>query len=109
MSISESDIAFALELFDQIGPLTTRKMMGGLCLYQDGTIFSILHSDGSVWLKARGDMAAELTALEWERWTYSRDGQKSTAMPYWKLPVEALDDPDIACQWATRTLSELER
>jgi DNA transformation protein len=108
MSISQSDIAFALELFEDLGQLTTRKMMGGLCLYHDGTIFSILHSDGSVWLKARGSMAERLTKQGWERWTYARDGKKTTAMPYWKLPANTLDDPELACEWARQTLAELE-
>jgi len=107
MSVSDSDIAFAQELFEQLSELSTRKMMGGLCLYHDGTIFSMLHSDGSVWLKARGDMADALTQAGWKHWTYSRDGKKATAMPYWQLPPEVLDDPDLACNWARRTLAEL--
>ena len=41
MSVSDADIAGALELFDALGDLTTRKMMGGLCLYHDGTIFAL--------------------------------------------------------------------
>ena len=107
MSIGDSDIAFALELFEDLGPLTTRKMMGGLCLYYDGTIFSILHGDGSIWLKGKDAFAEELTALGWERWSYSRDGGKPTFMPYWRLPAEALDEPELACRWARRALAVL--
>ena len=107
MSVSDTDIAFALELFDGLGPLTTRKMMGGLCLYRDGVIFAILHSDASLWLKGAGDFIAVLDAEDWERWTYSRDGKVQTAMPYWRLPPEALDDPDLACDWAVRALAHL--
>ena len=47
MSVSEADIAFAKELFDGLGTLTTRKMMGGLCLYSDRIIFALLYSDGT--------------------------------------------------------------
>ena len=43
MSIAEADIAFAKELFSGLGDVTSRKMMGGLCLYHDGTIFAIIH------------------------------------------------------------------
>lgn len=105
MAISEADIAFALELFEGLGPLTTRKMMGGLCLYSDGTIFAILHSDGSIWLKGAGAMAGRMTAEGWTRWTYSRDGKKEAAMPYWQLPDAALDDPDTACALARDALA----
>lgn len=107
MSVSDAEIAFALELFEGLGPLTTRKMMGGLCLYRDGTIFAILHSDGSIWLKGAGKFADQMTAEGWTRWTYSRDGKKITAMPYWRLPDAALDDPDHACDLARSALTEL--
>lgn len=110
MAIADADIAFALELFDGLGPLTTRKMMGGLCLYQDGTIFAILHSDAAIYLKGQGDMAARMGAEGWTRWTYTRDrgkedGGKETAMPYWKLPEAALDDPEMACDLARGALA----
>lgn len=107
MSVSAVDIAFALELFEGLGSLSTRRMMGGLCLYRDGTIFAILHADGSIWLKGAGSFAARITAEGWQRWTYSRDGQKPTAMPYWRLPDAALDDPDHACMLAQEALRDL--
>jgi DNA transformation protein len=42
------------------------------------------------------------------RWTYQRDSvPKPTAMPYWKLPDSALDDPDETCELARRALAHL--
>ncbi len=107
MSISQEQIDFALELFDEIGPLTTRKMMGGLCVYHGGTIFAILHSDGTIWLKGQGAFADELTQAGWPRWSYQRDGGKETFMPYWRLPDDLLDDATAACAWANRALAAL--
>ncbi|MCV2863834.1 TfoX/Sxy family protein [Albidovulum sediminicola] len=107
MSVSAAEIAFALELFQGLGPLTHRKMMGGLCLYRSGVIFALLHSDGSVWLKGAGGFAATMTAEGWERWTYARPGGKPVAMPYWRLPDAALDDPDLACNLAAQALNDL--
>jgi DNA transformation protein and related proteins len=107
MSISEADIAFAQELFAGLGPLTSRKMMGGLCLYADGTIFAILNADGSIWLKGAGAFAERMTTEGWTRWTYTRGGGKQTAMPYWQLPDAALDDPSMACMLARDALKEL--
>ena len=107
MSIAQADIDFATELFSGLGPLTTRKMMGGLCVYSEGTIFAIIHSDGRIYLKGKGDV---IDALETEgavQWTYSRDGKKTTGMPYWTLPEAALDDPELACDWAKRALANL--
>ena len=107
MSVSQADIAFALELFEGLGPLTSRKMMGGLSLYRDGVIFAILLSDGSIWLKGAGAFAERIGREGWQRWTYERPGQKDAAMPYWRLPDTALDDPGLACDLARQALSEL--
>jgi len=104
MSVSDGEIAFAMDLFHGLGPLTTRKMMGGLCIYRDGTIFALLQSDGSLWLKGAGDMAARMEAEGWARWTYTRDTGKTTAMPYWRLPDAALDDTEAACALARDAL-----
>ena len=107
MSVSDADIAFARELFAGLGPLTQRKMMGGLCLYHEGTIFSILNADGSIWLKGAGAWADHMTAQGWPRWSYTRKDGRTTEMPYWLLPDSALDDPDLACDLAKSALAQL--
>ena len=106
MSVSDADIAFALELFADLGDLSHRKMMGGLCLYHDGTIFSVLHGDGSIWLKGRSEMAARMKSEGWEQWT-SPDPKRPGAMPYWRLPDAALDDPETAGALARDALASL--
>ncbi len=107
MSLSQADADFAKELFAGLGPLTTCKMMGGLCLYHDGTIFAIVHGDGSIFLKGGNGFGDELEAAGARRWTYSREDGREAAMPYWSLPDDALDDPDLACDWARRALAHL--
>ena len=107
MAVAEADIAFARELFAGLGDLTTRRMMGGLCLYHAGTIFAILQGDGSIWLKGGGDFGKALEAEGCRRWTYRRKDGRVTSMPYWSLPGAALDDPDAACDWARRALAHL--
>ena len=107
MSVAQADIDFALELFSGLGPLTTRKMMGGLCIYSEGTIFAIIHPDGGIYLKGKGAVVDALEAEGCKRWTYSRDGKKQVGMPYWSLPESALDDPEVAVEWASKALAEL--
>jgi len=107
VSLSPEEIAFAEELFSGLGQISTRRMMGGLCLYHEGTIFAIVLSDGSLWLKGAGDFIAELEAAGCTRWTYTRENGRTAAMPYWSLPDAAQDDPDLACDWARRALAHL--
>ncbi len=108
MAVSEEQIEHALEVFAGVGPMTTRKMFGGLGIYHDGTIFALLMSDGVLKLKGAGDMAEVFDAEGWERWTYTREGSdKVTAMPYWTVPDALLDDPEAASDWARRALDAL--
>ncbi len=103
VSVSESDIARVLELFEGLGGLSHRKMMGGLSIYRDGQIFAILSRAGEVYLKACGDFAAEMEAAGGRRFRMA-DGR---SMHYWTLPEDALDDPEQACDWARRALTAL--
>lgn len=107
MSVSEADIAFARELFADVPNVTTRKMMGGLCLYSEGQIFALLYSDGQLFLKAVGEFVADIEALGGTRWTYTRKDGKVTSMPYWSLPDQFLDDPSEASAFASRALEHL--
>ena len=107
MALSAEDIAFAHDLFSGLGPLTTRRMFGGVAFYCDGTIFALMRSDGDILIKGAGDFIARLEGAGAERWTYSRKDGKSAAMPYWSLPGHALDDPEEACALARDALRYL--
>ncbi len=108
MSVSAEEIEHAVELFSGLGDITTRKMMGGLCLYHEGTIFALLMSDGQMYLKGAGDFQQVLEDEGCTRWSYTREGkEKPTYMPYWTMPDATLDDRDEAAKWARRALEFL--
>lgn len=108
MAVSDEQIEHALELFAGVGALTTRKMFGGFGIYHEGKIFAALMSDGVLQLKGAGEMVEVFDKAGWERWTYTREGSdKVTAMPYWAVPDDLLDDPETASDWARRALDAL--
>lgn len=108
MSLSDADIAFVKDLFSNLGALTSRKMFGGVSLYQDGTIFALMRGDGVVFLKGAGAFTSVLADEGCAQWTHTnKKTGKSGTMPYWTLPDAALDDPDLACDWARRALEHL--
>jgi DNA transformation protein len=107
MAITAEQIAFVEDLFSELGPVTTRKMFGGLGIYADGTIFALLMSDGALKLKGVGEMPAAYAAEGWAPWTYTRKDGATSSMPYWTLPEALLDDPEEACAWARRALAAL--
>ena len=106
MPVSDADIAFVKDLFSQAGTISTRKMMGGLSIYCDGEIFSIMTAEGQLMLKAQGPLASELEELGSAKFTYTRKNGKTTSMCYWDLPGEAMDDPETAADWARRSIND---
>ena len=107
MALSDEEIAFALDLFAGLGPLSTRKMFGGLSIYCGGVIFAIVMADGRVLLKGQGAMQDRFEAMGLERWDYVRKDGSPTHMPYWYLPDSALDDAEEATDLAREALSHL--
>ncbi len=98
MAVSDADIAFAMDLFSDLGPLTMRKMFGGICIYQDGTVFSLVSSDGTIYLKCKGSLASQIA---------DDGGSQFHNMPYWALPDAALEDPATACDLGRTALRDL--
>lgn len=105
MAVSGEAVEMALDLLRDVGPVTTRRMFGGMGFYIDGQIFALLMSDGRLMLKGAGDMQARFDDMGMVRWTYQRPGQKTAAMPYWELPDSALDDPDEALALARQAIA----
>ena len=105
MGVSDEQFEMVGDLFGDVGPVTTRKMFGGLGIYSEGDIFALLMSDGSLKLKGVGEMKDAYTTAGWDAWTYTRKDGASSSMPYWTMPDALLDDPDEACNWARRALT----
>ncbi|MAM60153.1 TfoX/Sxy family protein [Maritimibacter sp. UBA3975] len=103
MSVSDDDIAHVYEVFEGLEGVTHRKMMGGASFYCDGQIFAIISASGQIYLKAKGDFAAALADEGASKFSME-DGR---TMGYWTLPDAAVDDPEIATDWARRALAAL--
>ncbi len=89
------------DLFAGLGPVSIRKMFGGKGIYFGGVIIALELSTGSLLLKADEKSIPEFEAAGCEQWTYEGKS-KPVKMPYWSVPDEAFDDPEIMTEWATR-------
>lgn len=105
MAVSDADIEFVCDLFSGAGRITTRKMMGGLSIYCDGDIFAIQTGEGRLMLRATADLADDLAELGGAQFRYERKDGRASTMRYWDLPGDSLDDPDLAADWARRSLA----
>lgn len=87
------------EMFEPLGHVSIRRMFGGKGIYHQGLIVALEMSDGEVLLKADAVSAPEFRDAGARQWTYESKNGKPAAMPYWTIPDDALDDPDILSKW----------
>ena len=106
MAVSADLKEFVIDLFGPLGGITTRPMMGGLCIYSDGKIFAIVGENDQIYIKAKGALADDMAAEGCEIFNFTRKDGSVASMGYWTIPDAAMDDPEIACDWARRALSE---
>ncbi|RCS24137.1 competence protein TfoX [Phyllobacterium salinisoli] len=90
------------DLFSSLGPIAIKRLFGGKGIYFDGLIIAIEFRD-EILLKADEISAPFFKEAGCIQWTYAgKNRSKPVAMPYWSLPEDALDDPDIMTEWASR-------
>ena len=96
MAVSDEQIEAVRDLFEHLGPITHRRMMGGASFYRNGTIFAMIGTDGVVRIKADGAFADRLAAEGSETFAMTRKDGSVATMGYWSLPPGTEDDPDAA-------------
>ena len=86
------------EMFSALGPVTIRRMFGGKGVYHGGRIVAV-EVRGEMLLKADGLSAPNFEAAGARRWSYEGKKGKVVNMPYWSIPEDAFDDPDLMAGW----------
>ncbi|WP_064691738.1 TfoX/Sxy family protein [Rhizobium aegyptiacum] len=86
------------EMFQGLGPVTIKRMFGGKGIYHLGRIVAVEVRDEML-LKADETSAPEFAAAGATQWAYEGKKGKPVNMPYWSIPEEAYDDPDLMAKW----------
>lgn len=92
------------DLFASLPAISIRRMFGGQGIYCDGIIIAVV-LDGELYLKCDPETEAAYEAAGCDRWRYTRPGRAPVAMPYYRLPDEALEDADEMARWALVAVS----
>jgi DNA transformation protein len=101
-------LTFVPELFEQMGPVTVRRMFGGAGAYARGRMFALIAGD-VIYLKVDDALKAKLIAagsagpFVWAPESGPKAGRK-VEIGYWRLPDSAMDDPDEAAKWGKAAL-----
>lgn len=97
------DNAAIEEMFAAAGPVTIKRMFGGKGIYARGAIIAIQYQD-EILLKADAQTAPRFVEAGCRQWTYESKNGKAAAMPYWSIPDDAYDDPDLMADWVRLAL-----
>ena len=104
MAISQSEIDDAIEFFSVIGPVTTRKMMGGLTVFFESRAFAIYDPSQGYFLKSDKHTHDIYETAGLSKFVVGeKDGVVQT-MNYYAVPEAAYDDPDILREWTRHAL-----
>ncbi|WP_439500040.1 TfoX/Sxy family protein [Bosea sp. (in: a-proteobacteria)] len=86
-----------VELFAPVLPVRTKRMFGGLGVYDGELIFAIVF-DGEVYLKTSGQTRSLFAEAGSVPFTYAaRSRERETG--YWRLPEAAFDDGEELRRW----------
>ena len=100
MAVSSDYLDFVLEQLAPVGPLTWRKMFGGVGLYAQGLFFALIDHD-TLYLKGDEALRPDFEAAGSVQ--FAPVGMKP--MAYWSAPAEALDEPELMIHWARRSIA----
>ncbi len=102
------DRDFLIDLFDDFGPVTIRKMFSGFGISADGIHFALALSSG---LYFRADEASipQFEAEGSKPFQYQTRARTVTVNSYWELPARLFDDSEELSVWARVALAAAQR
>lgn len=105
MPVSDSFIEFIVEQLDAVGPITPKRMFGGVGLYAGDVFFALLAGD-VLYLKADDATRREFEAAGARPFQpYPERPSGGGAMKYYSVPVAILEDGDALTAWAKTSVA----
>jgi DNA transformation protein len=103
--VSEGFVSFVLEQLEAVGPITSKRMFGGVGLYANDLFFALLAGD-VLYLKADDSTRTRLEAAGARPFQPypDRPGGGGT-MKYYSVPASVLEDGDELIAWAQQSVS----
>lgn len=103
MPVSTEFRDFARDLFSGLGQIGVKRMFGGAGLYSGKAMFGLIVDD-VIYLKSDDDLKPAFEAEGSEPFSYETKAGKRGVMSFMQLPEAALDDPELALEWAHRAM-----
>ena len=106
MPVSDSFVAFVLEQLDPVGPITPKRMFGGVGLYARDLFFALVAGD-VLYLKADESTRGGLEAAGGRPFQPypNRPGRGTGTMQYYSVSASVLEDGDELIAWAKQSVA----
>lgn len=100
MAVSAGFLEFVMEGLAPIQGLRSRRMFGGVGIFQDDAMFALIAAD-QLYFKTDDENRAVFEAAGLGSFVYmTRDDGSEARINYYEAPGEALDDPEVMLEWA---------
>lgn len=96
--------AYVLELLFPIGPVSARRMFGGVGLFQGGMMFGLIAREELFFKVGESNRPAYEAAGE-APFTYETKNGTNTLGSYWRCPPDLLDDAETFQTWAREAIA----
>ncbi len=91
--------AYLLELLVPLGPVSARRMFGGVGLFLNGTMFGLIARD-ALYFKVGDSNRAAFEAAGETPFSYATKAGTHTITSYWRCPPDLLDGSEAFQDWA---------
>jgi len=104
MPVTDSFLEFMLEQLEALGPITSKRMFGGVGLYAGDLFFALIAGD-EVYLKADDSTRGLLEAAGGRPFQpYPGRRRRRGTTQYYSVPIAVLEDSDTLTAWARRSV-----
>lgn len=100
MAVSAGFLEFVMEGLAPIPGLRSRRMFGGVGVFQDKAMFALIASD-QLYFKTDATNRSTFEDAGLGAFIYmTREDGSEGKINYYEAPGEALDDPEVLLEWA---------
>ena len=102
MPVSDRFTAFVVDQLEACGPITARRMFGGVGIYSGDLFFAILDND-ILYLKVDDSNRADFARVG--SGPFRPYGDDSEVMQYYNVPADVLENADDLARWAVKAIA----
>lgn len=101
VAVAEPDklMTYLLEMLVPLGPMSARRMFGGIGLFHRGTMFGLIARE-ELYFKVGDGNRRDYEAAGEAAFSYETRNGRNTIHSYWRCPPDILDETDKFQAWA---------